>query len=399
MPFHGPHVPPEELQLKPVRPQLLTPTFLLVALATLAYFIADGILLPAVPLYVEGPLGGGSVAVGVVVGAFSVSALLFRPWAGRLSDRRGRRLLMLAGAAVFAVSVIGYQLANSIAAMIVMRAITGAGEALFFVGAASAISDLAPDERRGEALSFFSLALYVGIGVGPILGEAAIDGADFSLVWLAAAAIGGVAVLLGLPVPDTRPAWTPASGPARLVHRAAILPGTVLLTVLVGMSGFFAFVPLYATEVGLKGSRLVFVTFSAVVILIRSLGAKIPDRLGSARSSLAALAFSAAGLLVVGAWGHAPGLFAGTIVFGVGVALATPALMSLAIGSAPPSERGWVIGTFTAFIDLGFGLGPILLGVVASGLGYRGTFLTGAAVAGAGLLLLLAKSSPGRTSR
>ncbi|HET6770242.1 MAG TPA: MFS transporter [Actinomycetota bacterium] len=397
MPFHGPHAPPKDVPLEPIRPQLLTPTFLVVGLATLAYFVADGMLLPAVPLYVEGPLGGGSVAVGVVVGAFSLSALLLRPWAGRLSDRRGRRLLMVAGAGVFAFSVLGYQLANSIVAMILMRALTGAGEALFFVGAASAISDLAPDERRGEALSFFSLALYAGIGVGPILGEATIDGADFSLVWMVAAGIGMVAVLFGLPVPDTRPEWSAAPGPNRLVHRAAILPGTVLLTVLIGMSGFFAFVPLYVEEIGLEGSRLVFVTLSVVVILIRSLGAKIPDRMGAARSSRAALACSAAGLLLAGAWGHPVGLFAGTIVFGVGVALATPALMSLAIGTAPPSERGWVIGTFTAFIDLGFGLGPVVLGVVATRLGYRGTFITGAAVAAAGLMLLLTRGSSERT--
>lgn len=397
MPFHGPHAPPKDVPLEPIRPQLLTPTFLVVGLATLAYFVADGMLLPAVPLYVEGPLGGGSVAVGVVVGAFSLSALLLRPWAGRLSDRRGRRLLMVAGAGVFAFSVLGYQLADSIVAMILMRGLTGAGEALFFVGAASAISDLAPDERRGEALSFFSLALYAGIGVGPILGEATIDGADFSLVWMVAAGIGMVAVLFGLPVPDTRPEGTTAPGPNRLVHRAAILPGTVLLTVLIGMSGFFAFVPLYVEEIGLKGSRLVFVTLSVVVILIRSLGAKIPDRMGAARSSRAALACSAAGLLLAGAWGHPVGLFAGTIVFGVGIALATPALMSLAIGAAPPSERGWVIGTFTAFIDLGFGLGPVVLGVVAAGVGYRGTFLTGALVAAAGLILLLTWRSSGRT--
>ena len=56
----------------PVRPTLFTPMFLTVAFAELAYFTADGVLLPALPRYVEGPLGHGDVAVGLVMGAFSV---------------------------------------------------------------------------------------------------------------------------------------------------------------------------------------------------------------------------------------------------------------------------------------------------------------------------------------
>jgi MFS family permease len=287
--------------------------------------------------------------------------------------------------------VLGYLAASSVPVMILMRLLTGVAEALFFVGAASAISDLAPDDRRGEALSFFSLALYAGIGVGPIIGEAAIAGTGFSQAWLTAAAIGLMAVLLALPVPDTRPSSTPTDGSNRLVHRAAVVPGLVLLTVLVGLSGFFAFVPLYARELGLRGSRLVFVMFSMVVILIRSFGAKIPDRLGPATSSRAALAFSGLGLLLVGGWNSPLGLYGGTVVFGIGVALATPALMALAIAGAPASERGWVIGTFTAFVDLGFGLGPVALGFVAAELGDRGVFLTGATVAAAGLLLLVSR--------
>ena len=79
------------------RDRLVTPAFVLISLATLAYFVAVGVVLPVLPLYVRGPLGGGDVSVGVTVGAFSVTALLVRPWAGRLADRRGRRLPMLIG--------------------------------------------------------------------------------------------------------------------------------------------------------------------------------------------------------------------------------------------------------------------------------------------------------------
>src|ERR687892_2681922 len=114
------------------RRRLITPAFITVGIASLAYFTADGLLLPAVPLYVEGPLGGGDVAVGFSVGAFSVTALLLRPWAGRLGDRRGRRLLMVFGGALVALSVAGYVAATSVPLMVSFRLVTGLGEAFFF---------------------------------------------------------------------------------------------------------------------------------------------------------------------------------------------------------------------------------------------------------------------------
>jgi hypothetical protein len=80
----------------------------------LAYFTADGVLLPALPRYVAGPLRGGNVAVGLVIGAFSLSAFFLRPWAGAVADRRGRRILMVSGASLFALSVAGYLVAAPI---------------------------------------------------------------------------------------------------------------------------------------------------------------------------------------------------------------------------------------------------------------------------------------------
>ena len=73
-------------------------------------------------------------------------------------------------------------------------------------------------------------------------------------------------------------------------------------------------------------------------------------------------------------------LFVGAVVFGIGQALAFPALMTLAISGTKPSERGAVVGTFTAFFDLSFGLGALSLGGVAALLGYRGLFITAAFV-------------------
>jgi MFS family permease len=372
------------------RPRLFSPAFVTVTLASLAYFTAAGVLLPALPRYVVGPLGGGDVAVGLVVGAFSLSAFFLRPWAGGLGDRRGRRLLMVVGAGVFALSVLGYLVARSPTTLAALRLLTGAGEALFFVGAVTAVTDLAPPNRRGEAMSFFSLAIYVGIGIGPLLSEAAIDVVGFRGAWLLAALAAGVALILGARMPDTRPA--PSVGSAarhRLIHRAGLLPGLVMLTSIWGMAGFLTFIPLYALDLGMGGSRLVLGLFSAVVVVVRSLGARIPDRLGAGRATRMALAASALGLLCAGIWSSPAGLIVGTAVFALGIALFTPALMTLAVEGVSPAERGAVIGTTSAFLDLAFGLGPATLGFVAAGVGRGGTFVAGAGVALAGLAIVV----------
>jgi MFS family permease len=356
-----------------------------VAVAELAYFTAVGVLLPALPRYVQGPLGGGNIAVGLVIGAFSLSAFFLRPWAGVVGDRRGRRILMVVGASVFGLSVAGYLVATSIPLLVAMRLLTGVGEALFFVGALSANVDLAPPQRRGEAFSFASLALYIGIGAGPFLGELVIDQVGFRAAWLTAIGLAAVAIVLALRLPRMVPAAEEAAeGKHRLIHRGGILPSLVLLATVWGMAGFLAFVPLYALDLGMDGAGPVLGLFSGIVVLIRSVGARIPDRLGAARATRISLTLSTAGLATVGLWRTPAGLVIGTAVMAVGVALFTPALFALAVEGVPPNERGSVVGTTSAFLDLAFGLGPATLGFVAAAVGRGGTFLAGASVAAAG---------------
>lgn len=371
------------------RPTLFTRAFAIVALAELAYFTADGMLLPALPRYVEGPLGRGSIAVGLVIGAFSLSAFFLRPWAGRVADRRGRRLLMVAGASLFAVSVTGYFFATSVEVLVAMRLLTGAGEALFFVAALAANVDLAPPERRGEAFSFASLALYIGLGAGPFISEAVIGSLGFDAVWMGAIGLAAVAAGLALLLPSMTPRESNAPERHRLIHPAGLLPGVVLAATIWGMAGFLTFVPLYALDLGMSGAGLVLGLFSGIVVVIRSVGARIPDRLGAARSTRIALVLTALGLATIGVWQVPTGLVAGAAILGVGIALFTPALFALAVEGIAANERGAVMGTTSAFLDVGFGLGPATLGFVAAAFGRSGTFIAGSIVAVAGLALVV----------
>jgi MFS family permease len=371
------------------RDRLLTPPFVLAVVATFGIFLTIGMLLPVLPLYAKGPLDAGSVGVGLAVAASSPTALLFQPIAGRLGDQRGRRLLVVVGPLLIAASVATYTLVDSLPALLGLRLVTGIGEAIAFVGVATVVNDLAPEDRRGETVSIYSLGVWGGFAIGPVLGELVLGGHRYDAVWLVAASFAFGAALVAMCLPETRPeaAREPAKRP-RLVHPAAVAPGLVIVASAFGAAGFNAFVALYARKLGLEGAGIVFLVYAVVVVSVRVFGRQIPDRLGPRRSATLALCLLAAGLFTIALWGTVTGLYAGTVVFALGTALAFPSLMTLAVDAAPATERSSVVGTFSAFADVGFGLGAISLGAVASVTGYEGVFVVGGIAALGGLVAL-----------
>ena len=370
---------------RPARPLLASPAFIVLAAAALAFFVAGGLILPVAPRFAKLALDADALGFGLSIGSFSIASLLCRPVVGWSTDRYGRRPLLVGGALVTVAGVLLHVVATDLLVFTVARCILGAGEAFFFVAAIAAASDLAPDARRGEAISFLSLSLYLGIAIGPPIGEVVFAAGSYDAVWLVAAVVAGAAVALSLVVPESAPPVTGArswrSGGGGLIHPAGVLPGIVILFGLWGMAGFFTYLPLYTPEVGMDGAGLPLTAYALVVVAFRTIGATWPDRFGAARLSGVALAVSAVGLAVIGFFPTPVGLLAGTLVFASGVAFTMPALLTLAVSRAPATERGRVMGTTTVFLDIAFGAAPVVLGFVADGSGYRATFLVSAGLA------------------
>jgi len=372
--------------------RLLTPRFAVVVVSGTLYFTALSMLLPVLPRYVEHELHGGSIAVGVASGSLFIGAIVLRPWAGRVGDRMGRRTLIVAGAACVAVSTALYGVVHSLAWLIAARLLTGLGEAAFFVGAATMITDLAPEERRGEAVSYWSIAVYGGLALGPILGEQVLGHDHFTAVWITTALLAAAASLVGLLTRDVvRGSHT--GGGSHLVHRAAVAPGTVLALALIGLAGFNAFAALYADELNMK-PQIVFLCYGVFVLGVRIIGARLPDSLGPLRAGTAATAFSAVGLAVMTLWHAAAGLIVGTIVFSAGMSLLYPSLLLLALMGVAENERASVVGTFSSFFDASQALGGLICGAVVAVMGNRGAFASGAVLSIVALVLLRSGIDP-----
>jgi MFS family permease len=386
------------------RPRLLTPAFLALAIASLAFFTAGGLVLPVAPKFAKFALEADSIGVGVAIGAFSVAALLLRPIVGWSSDRFGRKPLLVGGTLLTAAALALHLVAADLAVFVIARGMLGAGEGFFLVASLAAASDIAPEERRGEALSFFTLTLYVGLAIGPPIAELLFAAGSYQAVWVGALGVAAVAIVLTILVPESAPAIRHAGDadgaddpaarpPGRLIHPAGIFPGVIILLGLFGMAGFLSYLPLYTPSVGMQGAALPLAVYAVIVVVLRIVGATWPDRFGAARLSGAALALSAVGLAIIGLVATTVGLMVGTAIFAAGVAFTMPALLALAVSRVPASERGTVVGTTTVFLDIVFGFAPVILGAIADVSSYGTTFLVSAVLAIGASALLVARRS------
>jgi MFS family permease len=174
----------------------------------------------------------------------------------------------------------------------------------------------------------------------------------------------------------------------RLIAPEAIRPGILLAATLIGITGFSIFLPLYAPDVGVDDVGPLFLVYGVVVVLVRLLGAKLPDRLGPLRAGTIAIGATTVGLATLGVWQSTVGLVVATVIVAVGSSFLYPSMLLLVLRGVPEQKRGSVVGTFSAFFDFAGGASGIVLGALAAASSYAGAFLGAAVLAGVALVLL-----------
>jgi MFS family permease len=366
--------------------------------ACLLTFLGLGAVLPVLPPYVRGPVGSTDLAVGVVTGAFAFTAVVCRPLGGRLADRRGRRVVVIGGALLSALAGALYLVPLGVPGLVLARLVLGAGEGIVFTAGAAWTVDLAPESTRGRAIGLFGLSIWGALTAGPLIGQTLLDLVGYDAVWAfaAAAPLAGAAVARALPESPRAP---DARGGGPLVAREALRPGLSLSLAAFGQAALAGFIVLHLAARGPGHGAAVFVAFGAAVVLTRVLAGRLPDVVGPRKTAVGAAACEAVGLAVIGLAHTLPAALAGAIVMGFGFSVLFPSLALIAVNAAEDSRRGAVLGTFTAFFDIGMGMGGLLAGAIAALAGYPAVFWAAAGAATAGGALVAASATRTRGVR
>ena len=390
--------------VSPGSARLLTRPFLIVTATAFIFFVYIGMLVPIVPLFIEGPLGRDEFGIGLTIAAFAGAAILTRPFIGRIADRHGRRVLLVGGSVLAGLAGIRSGQVTEFWQLLIARGVMGVGEAAVFVGAATLIADLSPRDRRAEGASYFSVAVFGGIGVGPIIGEWLLDDTRFERAFTVAGAFALLAAVVALFAParvapldaidETIESAASASGRRRLMHPAAVMPGVVLASGIAAFSTFGAFIPDYSREVGLATSGGLFAVYSLTSLLVRIFGATLPERLGPRRAVTIALGTMGIGLTILAFVPTVAALWVASVLIGLGIAFNYPSLLALTVNRASDSDRAWAISSFTMFFEVGSVFGGLFIGGFAQAVGKQTGFFGGVLCCIIGLYLLRFKLVP-----
>jgi MFS family permease len=366
-------------------------------------YLAVGLPLPVMPLFVHDHLGFNNLIVGLVIGIQFLATVLTRGYAGRLTDHRGGKRSALQGAAVCALggllylvaAVPGLSPAISLAIIVIGRLAAGFGESQFVTGCVSwSIASVGP-QRAGMSMSWTGIAMFAALAIGAPIGMALYQAYGLEAAMVACI----VAPLIAAVIAFREVSYTSPAG-RRLPFFSVIgqiwREGFGLMLQGVGLSGLTAFASLYFGTRHWGHAGLVMTAFGIGFIVVRVVLGSLPDRMSGYRVALWSLIVEAVGQAMLWGASHEIVALAGALVTGLGCALVFPALGVEALKRVLPANRGSAMGAFVAFLDIAYGLSGPAAGAIAGQFGYAAVYLFGVvcALLGAALMVTARSQEP-----
>jgi MFS transporter, DHA1 family, tetracycline resistance protein len=351
--------------------------------------IGFGIVFPILPRYAE-DLDISPAVIGLVVASFSLAQLIAAPVMGRLSDRYGRKPVLIVSLCGTAIGSVITGLAGSVWLLLLGRLVDGASGASVSV-AQAAVADVAPEADRPRLFGLLGAAFGVGFVLGPAIATFAALGGPHIPFFIAAgiAAVNAVVALRRLPETHPGPAAAEAVS-GRPSFDARGLPTIVLRMIVVAFVAMVAFSAFEGTFSLLVRDRLgltlsatgaVFTAIGlALVVVQTALVRPTAARLGEIGTVRAGLVANAAGLLLLAVDGGWATLVPALALLVVGQGLVTPIMSSVVAGSVPAGRRGQALGLQQSAGGLARVVGPALAGVLFGQVGVAVPYLVAAAL-------------------
>ena len=367
-------------------------------IATCAAQIGMGIISPILPLYAD-TFSANAFSIGLVFAAFSLARTFIAPWIGQISDRTGRRKIILIGLCGYTLVSVLYVLATALWHIGVLRFIQGAAAVMVTPIAQAYIGDITPEGKEGRYINFFYSSMFFGMALGPLIGGSLSELWSYKAAFLAMGALSlGALGLVSWILPESERQTSPSEprrqhsgGGIHLIRNDAVKALSIYwMTRGFWRQGFNTFYPLFAGKLlGASESTI------GLVLTVHLLGGalfQIPfgwlaDRfrrfpqivLGSTLAPLTMIPI----LFVDQVWA----IILLAFLMGAFGAVSRASMLAERIELGKSHGMGIMAGLQTGAFGMGQMLGPLVSGALVALGGVKAVFPFGAAVGLIGTLL------------
>jgi MFS family permease len=355
--------------------KILTRDFILAFLAQFVFVSVFYILIPTFPIYLS-RLGSTEAEVGVLIGIFFFSSVVFRPFVGRSLSHFPEKDFMILGALLFALTSFAYLLPLLFWPLLVVRLLQGIGFAFFHTASFTLIAKISPEAHRGQSLAYFYMTFNLSGALAPPFGMFLINRFSFTLLFLVCLGLSLCSLLITNKLGRRQivPLQDSPIEDGFFLSREAIPASIINFFAFFIWGALGAFFPLYAINHGVANPGFFFTAIAIMLILGRTLGGKILDLHNKERIILPSLITYFLSMFILAFSKTLPMFIFVAVIWGIGHAFLGPTLVAYTLDRVG-SSRGTVMGTFLAITDLGVSLGPVIMGIIIRSTSYSIMFL------------------------
>ncbi len=342
--------------------------------------IGVGIISPILPVIAEN-MGAAGIAIGMIFSAFSISRLVFLPFFGKLSDRYGKRPMIIAGLTLYTVLAMLYSLAKTPEQLVAVRIFHGMSSAMVLPVILAMVAAASPRGQEGRYMGIANRSIFIGMAFGPLIGGALSDLFSFRLAFASMSLMSLISLVL---VVATLPEIESEGGRRR--GRGNGLTKNVIFAIIyrvlnsTGRGSIMTFLPVYGYLIGLSYTQIGVLVFANLLAsgILQPYAGTFSDRKGFTLPVIVSSAASALILYTIPSTSSFPSLLILSAILGTTSALALPAVSGLiAVEGKGSGNLGGLMGYFSASKSLGRAVGPLIAGALydLGGGGHEGIYL------------------------
>ncbi|MDJ1473135.1 MFS transporter [Xanthocytophaga flava] len=345
-------------------PRLFTVSFGLLCLSSFLFFASFNMMVPELPDYLT-ELGGAEYK-GLIISLFTLTALLSRPFSGKLTDTVGRVPIMAFGSLVCFICGFLYPIFHTIAGFLLLRLVHGFSTGFKPTATSAYVADIVPLSRLGEAMGLLGMSGTLGSSIGPAIGDWFTITFSRNVMFYSSSglALMSIAILMGMKetlitrerfqLKHLKISWKDMYEPA------VLRPSIVYFLFCFCYGAILTIGPDLSRYLGINNRGLFFTCFTLSSLITRFGAGRVSDRHGRESVMKVGVSLMAFSMLLIGLADSPLFLLTGSVVYGIALGICSPTVQAWTIDLAPEDGRGRAVATMYIALEAGIGLGALL---------------------------------------